>query len=136
MQNNSITLRDLPTGSILKEYTRHEETLNRSTYIGSDHTLASRDTLQLYRTPAKRAGQYLGSAKSSVKATYDVAVPNADGSGNVTSPVIMELSASVPVGTNDADRALVLNTLMAFFFNSSGSEFTSDGSSLQSILEI
>lgn len=101
MQPNSITLAvDTANNGTLsnKEFTRFESLTNRSTYIGPGHTLQSRNCIQLYRTLPKRAGNFLGSAKTSLKLTVDVEVPNADGTGTIVAPMIVEVSYSIPVG--------------------------------------
>jgi hypothetical protein len=136
MQDNSIDITDPVAGVSLVVVSRHEEQLNRSTYITPTHTPSNRGMVQLYRTPSKRAGSYLGTSKTMVKVTNDTTVPNADGSGNVVTPIIMELSASVPVGTSEADRELALKTLVGFFFDETTTVLTDHGTSLQATLEI
>lgn len=75
------------------------ESVNRSTYMSvGGHTLTSRNLLQLYRTYAKRSGNSRGSSKCAAKFTVDVAVPNADGSGTIVSPSLVEVSISTPIG--------------------------------------
>lgn len=110
MQPNDITLAvDLAnSGSTTNQvYTRTEEQVNRSTYRGPDHLLHSRNILQFYRTYPTRNGNFLGAAKVSVKFTKDISVPNADGSGEVVVPLIVEASFSIPVGaTNEECTAL------------------------------
>lgn len=106
MQANNITLSvDVANNSTLVDqaFERTTETLNRSDYIGPGHTLQSRNQFQFYRTLPVRSGNFLGSAKSAVKLTRDKSVPNADGSGNIVAPLIVEVSFSVPVGVSAAD---------------------------------
>jgi hypothetical protein len=105
MQANTITLPVdvLNNGTpVNKEFVRSEETVNRTTYRGPGHTVASRNIMQLYRTFPKRSGNYLGALKPTIKFTRDVTVPNADGSGDVVVPVLLEISASLPVGLTAA----------------------------------
>lgn len=102
MQTNEITLAvdTANTGSTTdKVYTRFEENLNRSKYIAEGHTLASRDTLDLYRTAPKTSGNFRGVAKTSVKITTDITVSGVDGT-DLVAPVIVECSFAVPVGTS------------------------------------
>jgi len=103
MQPNTITvpvdtLND-GTAIINEVYSRFEEFLNRSKYIGENHSLAMRDEVTLYRTLPKQAGNSKGIAKSAVKMTLDVTVPGVDPATSVTAPFIIEISAAIPVGT-------------------------------------
>lgn len=89
-----------------KTFTRIEETINRSTYVNrAEHSDSFRDQVQFYRTYPKRSGASLGSTKSAVKFTNDVEVPNAEGTGNITLPMICEVSFSIPVGVAQNDRS-------------------------------
>jgi hypothetical protein len=105
MQSNSITLSvDLandgnPTDQV---FTRFEELVNRSTYVGPGHSLASPHTMQLYRTLPKRTGTFLGAAKSSIKFTKTIIVDDADGN-ETKKPIIGEASFSIPVGASAAE---------------------------------
>lgn len=105
MQSNTITLPVdvLNNGTpVNKEFVRSEETINRTTYRGPGHTVASRNIMQFYRTFPKRSGNFLGALKPTVKFTRDVTVPNADGSGDTVVPLIIEVAASLPVGVTAA----------------------------------
>lgn len=105
MQPNTITLSvDLANSATATDqvFSRHEEQINRSTYIGPLHSLVARHVIQLYRTFAKRAGVFLGSTKTSVKYTKDVTVLQFDGS-ETKAPLIVEINFSVPVGAANAD---------------------------------
>jgi hypothetical protein len=116
MQSNSITLAvDLAnSGSTTnKVYSRFEEQVNKTTYNGPGHTLSERVTMQFYRTLPKRAGNFLGSAKTAVKFTFDKKVDNADGTGELVAPLIVECSFSVPVGVSPADTVILRQTLLA-----------------------
>jgi len=84
-------------------YNRFSESLNRTDYHRDDHTVSLRKTLQVYRTPGKRNGESLGIQKSAIKLTWDVAVPNASGTGNITLPFIAEVSFANPVGVSAAN---------------------------------
>lgn len=95
------------------EFSRYEEHLNRSVYIGEQHNLSARDTLNLYRTQPKANGAYKGTAKSSAKFTLDKVVDGVDGVSQLTSPIIAEVSFSVPVGVTDADQVVIRQRLIA-----------------------
>jgi hypothetical protein len=106
MQPNEITISvDVANDANLvnEVYSRFEEYLNRTIYIGDNHALASRNELALYRTFPKQSGNFKGVAKSAFKFTHDVVVPGVDGNTSLTSPIIMEVSFSIPVGAADAD---------------------------------
>jgi hypothetical protein len=117
MQGNTIvfnvdTLND--TTTIVEEtYTRFEEYLNRSKYVGETHSLSSRDELSLYRTFPKQAGNFLGVARSAIKFSYDITVTGVDGTSEITSPIIAEVSFSVPVGATAAETLLVRQRVLA-----------------------
>lgn len=105
MQANTLTLSVDPANDSNPEdqvYTRHEENVNRSTYIGVGHTVDSRILLQLYRSAPKRNGVTRGTSKSTVKFTEDIAVSNVAGDGDIVLPLICEISFSVPVGATAA----------------------------------
>lgn len=104
MQPNTLTLAVdlLNTDSTTNElFTRHEEQINRSTYVGPGHSVASVNMLQLYRTLPKRSGDYLGSAKVSLKLTQTRTVQSASGL-DIPAQDISEVSFSVPVGVTAA----------------------------------
>lgn len=105
MQANVLTLAVdlLNTGTTTPEvYERFEEFQNRSTYIGAGHSLEARDTVNLYRTFPTKSGNFKGVAKTSVKFTKDFAVPAVDGVATLASPLIIEVSFSIPVGVAPA----------------------------------
>lgn len=109
MLDNEITLPVdvLNNGTTVnKLYVRAEEYLNRTVYTGPAHNLVSRDTLGVYRTPVKKSGPDLGTAKSAIKLTEDITVLNAVGE-NVSKPAIVNVDASLPVGITPA-KALEL----------------------------
>jgi len=116
MQPDTITLAvDLANtaSTTNKVFTRHEEQINRTTYRGPGHTLQTRNILQLYRTQPTRSGNYLGSAKTALKLTQDISVANADGSGEVVSPLIVEVNFSVPVGATSAELVALRQHIVA-----------------------
>lgn len=116
MQPNAIILAvdSLNNGTTHdEEFKRYEEYLNRSVYIGSAHTPDSRNSLALYRTFPTKSGNFKGVSKSSFKLTKDHAVAGADGVSILTSPIIMEVNFSVPVGVAAADVKLCRQRLIA-----------------------
>lgn len=105
MQDNTLTLAvDVAnSGSTTNEtYTRYEEYQNRAVYIGANHTPDNRDTLSIYRTFPTKSGNFKGTGKTAVKFTKDTEVAAVD-STTITAPIILELSMSVPVGTDVAE---------------------------------
>lgn len=83
-------------------FTRYAEYDNRSEYIGTNHTISSKDELKFYRTQPKSSGNYKGTARSSVKFSKDFSVPGVDVTTTVVSPIIVDVSFSCPVGTTSA----------------------------------
>jgi hypothetical protein len=117
--NLALTMDDATTPSETLSLVRINEVTNRSTYaipeLEEDHStegqaipahdqVGLRHQLQFYRTYAKRSGASRGSAKSTVKVTRDVSVPNADGTGNIVLPLIAEVNFSCPVGVSYHNR--------------------------------
>lgn len=111
MQPNEITLavdeENDGVGLVNHVFTRFEEYQNRALYISADHTLDARDTLGLYRTLPKKSGNFKGVAKTSCKFSKDVSVPTVDGAGNITAPIILEVSFSLPVGATPEDALIM-----------------------------
>lgn len=83
-------------------FTRFEEYLNRSVYIGENHTLSAKDTLAFYRTAPKPTSVFKGVAKSAVKFSKEIGVLGVDGVSTITSPIIVEVGFSIPVGASTA----------------------------------
>lgn len=100
-------------GPVSEVYTRFEENLNRSIYIGSDHELTDRNTLTFYRTQPKVAGNFRGVAKTSFKFSKDFSVTGVDGVATITAPVIVEVSFSIPVGVSAADQLHIRQRVLA-----------------------
>lgn len=117
MQPNEITLavdeENDGVGLANHVFSRFEEFQNRASYISAEHSLDSRDTLGLYRTLPKPSGNFRGVAKSAVKFSMDVVVTGVDGVSQITSPVIGEVSFSVPVGTSAADALIMRQRIVA-----------------------
>lgn len=94
-------------------YTRFDSYQNRSLYIGADHLPDARNTLGFYRTFPTASGNFKGVCKTSVKFTQDVEVAGKDSSTTLTSPIIADLSFSVPVGVTASDLVEVRQRLLA-----------------------
>lgn len=115
MQPNTITLPVDPANNstVVDElFTRHEEQINRTTYRGPDHTVAVNNMMQLYRTPPKRSGNYLGTAKESIKFSKTVTVLDAAGQ-DIPAMLIGEVSFSVPVGVSAAIQKALRQRIIA-----------------------
>lgn len=100
MLDNTITLPvdKLNNGTTVNQvYSRDEEYVNRSVYTGPEHSLVKRQTLGFYRTPIKKSGTSLGTAKSAMKLTEDITVLNSLGA-NTVAPAIIDIAVSFPVG--------------------------------------
>lgn len=92
----------LNNGTLVNQaFSRDEEYVNRSVYTGPLHTLVTRQTLGFYRTPIKKSGTSLGTAKSAVKLTEDITVLNSLGA-NTVAPAIIDIATSFPVGITAA----------------------------------
>lgn len=123
MQPDVITLsvdeQNDGVGLVNHVFTRYEEYQNRAVYIGANHTLATKDTLSLYRTFPKASGNFRGVGKTAAKFSQDVLVDGVDGVSQLTAPIIVDVSFSIPVGATPAQiliarqRALALLDLDA-----------------------
>lgn len=113
MLDNTVTFDsggESPLTRTLELDTRND---NRSTYFDVDsHSSLSRDMVQFYRTRAKPNAVTNGSDKHTVKITRDVDVTNAEGSGTVNLPAIVECKFSFPLGMSDAEKTIMRTRLM------------------------
>lgn len=104
-------------GPVNHAFTRFEEFQNRAVYIGPNHSLSSKNTLSLYRTFPKVSGNFRGVGKTATKFSEDIVVLGADGVSELTAPIIIETSYSIPVGATAAQilkarqRSLALQDL-------------------------
>lgn len=102
MQPNVVTLsvdeQNDGVGPVDHVFTRFEEYQNRAVYIGSNHSMSTKDTLSLYRTFPKASGNFKGVMKTSFKFSKDLTVVGADGVSQLSAPVIVDVSFSIPVG--------------------------------------
>lgn len=106
MQDNIITLPvDVTNTDTLVNLvlSRQEEYLNRTVYIAPGHMPDSRDMFGLYRSPIKPTSAFKGVMRTSFKFTKDVLVLNPVGE-QISSPMIAEVSFSIPVGTSAAEK--------------------------------
>lgn len=87
-------------------FSRFEEYQNRSVYTEAIHSVIARDTLTFYRTFPKVMGNFRGTAKSAMKFSKDYSVDGVDGVASLTSPLIVEVSCSIPVGIAVADQMI------------------------------
>jgi hypothetical protein len=114
-QTITLVVDELGTGVSTADhvYTRSGPGLfNRSTYEGPNHTLVVPDLMQLYRTPPKRSGDFLGTAKASIKFTQTELV--ADAKGNETAkPALVAVDMSLPIGMTDARKVLIIQRAIA-----------------------
>lgn len=101
------------TADVDHVYTRFEEFQNRTTYIGATHSLSNRDTLGFYRTFPKANGNFKGVIKNAVKFTKDLSVIGVDGVATLTSPLIVEVNFSIPVGATTAEVLLARQKALA-----------------------
>lgn len=117
MQSNEIILSvdedNTGTNPVIKTYTRYDEYNNRTVYTGDNHSVASKNTLGLYRTFPRSSGNFKGVAKTSAKITIDTTVVGNDGLAQLTVPVIGEVNFSIPVGVSAADQMVIRQTLIS-----------------------
>lgn len=85
-----------------EDYTRFEENLNRSLYVGDDHSVESRNTMTVTRSLPTVSGNFRGVKKTSLKFTQDYEVAGVDATTTLVAPIIISVSFSVPVGATAA----------------------------------
>lgn len=116
MLDNTITLAVdlLNSGTTTNQaFSRLEEFANRSKYMAPGHTLALRDTLDMYRTFPSKTKNFNGVAKSGFKFTTDIEVDGADTTTTVVAPMIGEVSFSLPVGFTTAQLIILRQRIIA-----------------------
>lgn len=117
MQPNEITLsvdeENDGVGPVNHVFTRFEEFQNRATYIMSDHSMSAKNTLGFYRTFPKKSGNFNGVSKTSFKFTKDILVDGADGVAQITAPIIVDVSFSIPVGATSAQILIARQKALA-----------------------
>lgn len=95
------------------DFTRHEEAVNRTMYIGEDHTLILPDTLTFYRSPVKQSGNFRGVAKTAAKFSQAITVDGVDATTTVTSAIIVDVGFSIPVGATTAQVVIARQRAIA-----------------------
>lgn len=117
MQPNEITLsvdeENDGVGPVNHVFTRFDEYQNRAVYVSSTHTPATKDTLSLYRTLPKSSGNFRGTTKSASKFAQDIVVTGVDGVSQLTAPIIVEVSLSLPVGATPAQAKIARQRAVA-----------------------
>jgi hypothetical protein len=116
MQPETITLAvdELNNGTgVDKDFERFSYTQNRTVYVSEDHTPLSKDILALYRTEPKSSGNFPGVLKTALKFSQDLTVAGVDQTTEITVPLIVEVSFSVPVGAADADVLIARQRVVA-----------------------
>lgn len=106
MQANTITINTVA-------YEREVEETNRTEYHSPSHTVVARDTMAFSRQAVKPTKEIRGIVRSNLKFTMDVSVLNADGSGNITLPIIVSTDFAIPVGAVEADIDSVVADMAA-----------------------
>lgn len=89
---------------------------NHSIYHSDDHTPVMRDEMHTYRTQPKPIASFFGVTKAALKFSMDVTVATPDG-GTTRSPIIFQVSSSVPVGAADTDVLHVEERIVAAIRN-------------------
>jgi hypothetical protein len=123
MLDNTIVLSvnedndDGTTPAVDITYSRQVEAENRSEYVASDHTSLTRNKLGFYRTFPKKNGNYRGSEKVSAKFTEDKEVPSIVVDEDISSPFILEVNSSCPVGVTDADKLAMRMRMAAWLMS-------------------
>lgn len=129
MLPDSITLAvdELHTSSDTNHvYSRYNEFLNRSVYNYSEHSLVAPDTLTFYRTFPKVNGNFRGVAKCAMKFSQAIVVDGVDGLAQITSPILLEVSWSLPVGTSSAQAMLARQRAVAALDDDTNMELLND----------
>jgi hypothetical protein len=106
MQPDSITLAvDVLNNDTTEDidFEKFDGSKSRSVYISENHSPVDRDTLMLYRGEPKQNGNFKGVLKTALKFSRDVEVEGVDETTTLKSPIITEVSFSVPLGATDAD---------------------------------
>lgn len=119
MQPDVITLAvDVANNATLvnQVYDRFDYFQNRSIYIGPNHSVASPNTLTLYRTAPKQSGNFKGMAKVAAKFSEAQSVEAVDGTDHSV-PYIFEISEAIPVGTSAAKRKELRQRAIALLDN-------------------
>lgn len=120
MQPNEITLAvdEANDGNPVNYVWKRQDWFNnRSVYTGPEHSTVSRCTMGFYRTAPKTSGNFRGVAKGAVKFTLDRVVLGVDGLAQLTSPMILEIGFSLPVGVTLDDQMILRQVAVALLDN-------------------
>lgn len=115
MLNNTITIPSVDASSgeaAPVVFTRVREELDKTTYNGPYHQPDARELLTFSRSAPKQNGLSRGMCKSAIKLTRDVSVVNTAGTTHQM-PLIIEVSASVPVGV---DKSILYQGLIDILY--------------------
>jgi hypothetical protein len=116
MLANTLTLAvdELNNGTDVDiDFERSFEYTNRTVYTSENHSLDAKDQLTFYRTLPKVSGNFKGTGKSAFKFSQDFSVTGVDGLAALTSPIILEVGFSVPVGVSVADQLVARQRAIA-----------------------
>jgi len=116
MLDNTITLQvDVLHDAVLvpHPFTRFEQFLNRTVYVGPGSSDAYRNQMTLLRSTPTESGNFRGVKKTSLKFTKDVGVIGVDATTLNVAPIIGAVNFSIPVGASAAEVLIVREHLIA-----------------------
>lgn len=116
MLDNTITLavdHDRDATPTNEAFTRFEENLNRSLYVGADHSVEERNTMTVTRSLPTVSGNFRGVKKTTLKFTQDYDVAGVDATTTLVAPIIANISFSIPVGATAAAAMHIRERLRA-----------------------
>lgn len=92
------------TGTTTDElYSRYSESSNKSTYVGPENSMATRDQIVFSRSFATASGNFAGAYHAAFKVFWDRSVSGVDTSTTRTEPIIVTVDARVPLGATQED---------------------------------
>jgi len=97
-----------------KEYKQFRENGKNTVFTGPNHTEERRDLLVISAGDPVKSGNYRGTRKTSAKFTRDEDVAGVDSTTSLTSPMIFEVNASIPVGLETEDVEPYIKRLIGF----------------------
>lgn len=117
MQPDAITLavdeENDGVGLVNHVFSQYDRYNNRTVFTSANHTAEVKDTLTMYRTPAKVNGNFRGVSKVAVKFSKDTSVLGVDGVSSLKAPIIVEVSCSLPVGATSAEKLIARQRVVA-----------------------
>lgn len=84
-----------------------------SIYTGPSHTFLAEDTIQIQTFLPQRAGNFNGVVKSSAKIRETQVIPGFDSTTTVSTPAILKIETSLPVGISTASITEIRNRAIA-----------------------